>query len=132
MYLLPLLSRLQQYEGLNETPSKLQIRCIDIYLSSVLVNSSTSLGLLNAILISMHKHDDGLNPSNVVLPRLIVLCNQLVHKHTQTFKTVDVSYSENIRLPAQYYKIKSIGSSKRGSGVKVEKKSKRSRKISDK
>ena len=129
VYLLPLLSRLHHYEDLDDNPSKLQIRCIDIYLSSLLLNSSTSLGLLNAILLSMQKHDDVLSPSNRILRRLIVLCNQLVHKHTQTFKTVDISYSETIRLPAQYYKSKSNSVSKRQSGGSVSAPSKKSKQL---
>ena len=106
MYLLPLLSRLRGYQDLSKTPSKVQIRCLDVFLSSLVADSSGSLGLLNAILVAMHKSEDGLMAENRVLSRLIVLCNQLVHKHIQALKTVDVSYSESVRLPGHYYKRK--------------------------
>lgn len=91
MYLLPLLSRLEGYKDLGSSPSKLQIRCVDVYVSSVVSDSSGSVGLLSAILVSLHKSEDRLRSDNPVLSRLIVLCNQLVHKHIKMLKTVDVS-----------------------------------------
>ena len=122
MYLLPLLSRLEGYKDLGGSPSKLQIRCVDVYVSSVVSESSGSVGLLNAILVSLHKSEDRLREDNSVLRRLIVLCNQLVQKHIKMLKTVDVSYSESIRLPGQYYKMKSLKRS--GDAVESGKRSK--------
>lgn len=78
-------------------------RCVDVFISELLSDSPDSAGLINAILVSMYNSRDRLKKDNPLLTTLIVLCNQLVDKHIHLVKTVDVSYSESIRLPAGYY-----------------------------
>lgn len=99
-------------------------RCIDIFLSTLLSENSDNVGLLNAIMIAMHNNEDRLNPGNVILSRLIILCNQLIHKHILIVKTADVSYSETIRLPGQYYmskkEVSNSSSRKRASSSSIE------------
>ena len=46
---------------------------------------------------------DRLKPKNVELTRLVTLTNQLLQKRLAVLKTVDVTYGEQVRLPAQYY-----------------------------
>ena len=53
VYLLPLLSRSHAYSGLTTTPSKIQIRCIDVILSELLQENAAGFGLLSALLTSV-------------------------------------------------------------------------------
>ena len=112
-YLLPLFSRLQVYKDMTSTPSKIQIRsefgsfvtpsCLHIILNCLVADNSDSFGLLSAIFVAMGQSDDRLLPRNATLLKLITLSTQLLHKRLQTQKTVDVSYTEVVRLPSQYY-----------------------------
>ena len=54
----------------------------------------------------MAQAQDRLQPSNITLTRLIALLTQLLQKRIQTLKTVDITYPEAIRLPAQYYVVR--------------------------
>ena len=51
----------------------------------------------------MMASQDRLKPRNVELSRLVTLTNQLLQKRLTVLKTVDVTYGEQVRLPAQYY-----------------------------
>ena len=51
----------------------------------------------------MAASQDRLKPKNVELSRLVTLTSQLLQKRLAVLKTVDVSYGEQVRLPAQYY-----------------------------
>ena len=53
VYLLPLLSRSRAYSGLTTTPSKTQIRCIDVVLNELLQENPAGFGLLSALLTSV-------------------------------------------------------------------------------
>lgn len=53
VYLLPLLSRSHAYNGLTTTPSKIQIRCIDVVLNELLQENPGGFGLLSALLASV-------------------------------------------------------------------------------
>lgn len=41
------------YSGLTTTPSKIQIRCIDVILSELLQENAAGFGLLSALLTSV-------------------------------------------------------------------------------
>ena len=53
VYLLPFLSRSSIYHELSTSPSKLQIRAVDIILGELMVQNTDGIGLLNAILQSV-------------------------------------------------------------------------------
>ena len=50
VYLLPFLSRCKGYENLSTSPSKVQIRAVDIVLGELMTQNHGSVGLINAIL----------------------------------------------------------------------------------
>lgn len=75
-------------------------------MNTLVAENSDSFGLLNAIFIAMSQSEDRLQSQNPILTKLITLCTQLLHKRLQMQKTVDMSYQESIRLPAQYYNYK--------------------------
>ena len=77
--------------------------CLHIILNCLVADNSDSFGLLSAIFVAMGQSDDRLLPRNATLLKLITLSTQLLHKRLQTQKTVDVSYTEVVRLPSQYY-----------------------------
>lgn len=53
VYLLPFLSRSSVYRELSTSPSKLQIRAVDIILGELMVQNTDGIGLINAILQSV-------------------------------------------------------------------------------
>ena len=77
--------------------------CLHIILNCLVADNSDSFGLLSAIFVAMGQSDDRLMPRNPTLLKLITLATQLLHKRLQMQKTVDVSYTEVVRLPSQYY-----------------------------
>ena len=103
VYLLPVLSRAPEYRGISGTPTKRQIRCLDLLLSEFLQEGAEGCGLLAAILAAMAAAGDRLRPGNGELARLTALTSQLLQKRIAAMKTVDVGYAEVVRLPAQYY-----------------------------
>ena len=75
----------------------------------------------------MAQAQDRLLPNNTTCTRLIALLLQLLQKRIQLLRTVDISYPESIRLPAQYYSVRvRQGSPKKGSPKKPQRGEKRS------
>lgn len=103
VYLLPVLSRIPEYRGISATPTKRQIRCLDLLLNEFLQENNEGYGLIAAILAALSAASDRLKPGNGELARLTMLTSQLLQKRIAAMKTVDVGYAEVVRLPAQYY-----------------------------